>query len=195
MNTVGIHVRTQLGKSIYSTANPSKIHFQCYKITTIKTVLKVCHTQASNLCSRAGPLGQSITWRYEAKFILLYSFDSLYSTDFFFTFEFFPTKYFEFFQFLARWWFGGFSLSEWFHIMLLCFRYHLSSIFYWPMLYFLCHVTSVGSLSWPKWPPIWTFELFSSFFSICFRRLFFVFRQLFPSPIFSLFDLDHNRNL
>lgn len=33
------------------------------------------------------------------------------------------------FRFLARWWFGGFSLSEWFHIMLLCFRYHLSSIF------------------------------------------------------------------
>ena len=100
-----------------------------------------------------------------------------------------------FVKFLARWWFGGFSLSEWFHIMLLCFRYHLSSIFYWSMLYFLCHVTSVGSLIWPKWPPIWTFELFSSSFSICFRRLFFVFRQLFPSPIFSLFDLDHNRNL
>ena len=63
------------------------------------------------------------------------------------------------FRFLARWWFGGFSLSEWFHIMLLCFRYHLSSIFYWSMLYFLCHVTSAGSLIWPKWPPIWTFEL------------------------------------
>ena len=78
-------------------------------------------------------------------------------------FEFSPKENFfnlENFRFLARWWFGGFSLSEWFHIMLLCFRYHLSSIFYWSMLYFLCHVTSVGSLIWPKWPPIWTFELF-----------------------------------
>ena len=76
------------------------------------------------------------------------------------------------FRFLARWWFGGFSLSEWFHIMLLCFRYHLSSIFLLVNALFLISRDLGRHSFWPKWPPIWTFELFSSSFSTCFRRLF-----------------------
>ena len=99
----------------------------------------------------------------QSSFFFLHS--TLYIQPIFLFFWFFP-NILNFVKFLARWWFGGFSLSEWFHIMLLCFRYHLSSIFYWSMLYFLCHVTSVGSLIWPKWPPIWTFELFSSLVSV-----------------------------
>ena len=102
-----------------------------YTFNAIKSLQSKLSKKFVKLTDYAKAL-RRITWRYEAKFILLSSFDSLYSTDFCAILNFRPNNFFfnlGNFRFLARWWFGGFSLSEWFHIMLLCFRYHLSSIF------------------------------------------------------------------